>query len=116
MKAYRGSCHCEAVKFTVKSDVNSSARCDCSICRRRGSTMIVCDQYDLVVHAGQEMLTEYRFNTEVAAHYFCSRCGIYTFHKMRKIPDKYAINAGCIENIDLSALKPAFIEGAKAYS
>jgi hypothetical protein len=33
---------------------------------------------------------------------------------MRKLPDKYAINAGCIEGIDLSALRPIFIEGSKA--
>ena len=92
MKTYRGSCHCEAVQFTIKSDIARSARCDCSICRRRGSTMIVCNRDDLVVSSGQEMLTEYRFNTKVAVHYFCSRCGIYTFHKMRKLPDKYAIN------------------------
>jgi hypothetical protein len=116
MKTYRGSCHCESVQFTIKSDIARSARCDCSICRRRGSTMIVCNRDDLVVSSGLELLTEYRFNTTVAVHYFCSRCGIYTFHKMRKLPDKYAINAGCIANVDLSALTPVFIEGSKMYS
>jgi len=35
---------------------------------------------------------------------------------MRKRPDKYAINAGCLEGIDLFVLRPIFIEGAKAYS
>lgn len=78
--------------------------------------MIVCNQDDLEVDAGQEMLTECRFNTKLAVHYFCSQCGIYTFHKMRKSPEKYAINAGCIANIDLSALNPVFIEGSKTYS
>ena len=76
--------------------------------------MVRCDQNDLDIETGQERLTEYRFNTKVAIHYFCDRCGIYTFHKMRKLPDKYAINAGCIESINLSDLRPIFIEGSKA--
>lgn len=77
--------------------------------------MVVCDQAALDIQSGQELLTEYQFNTNVAVHYFCARCGIYTFHKMRKLPDKYAINAGCIDGIVLSDLRPIFIEGAKVY-
>ena len=77
--------------------------------------MITCDLNDLEIKAGRELLTEYRFNTNVAAHYFCSQCGIYTFHKMRKLPDKYAVNAGCIDALDQSALDPIMIEGSKVY-
>jgi hypothetical protein len=76
--------------------------------------MVRCDQNDLEIQTGRQMLTEYRFNTNVAAHYFCGRCGVYAFHKMRKLPDKYAVNAGCIEGIDQSALRPILIEGSKA--
>jgi hypothetical protein len=76
--------------------------------------MVRCDHSDLEIQTGQQLLTEYRFNTNVAIHYFCRRCGVYTFHKMRKLPDKYAINAGCIDGIDLSALRPILIEGSKA--
>ncbi|MEP7350902.1 MAG: GFA family protein [Sphingorhabdus sp.] len=114
MKTFRGSCHCEAVKFTIKTDPEYSVRCDCSICRRRGAIMVRCDQNDLDIQTGQQLLTKYRFNTNVAVHYFCGRCGVYTFHKMRKLPDKFAINAGCIDGIDLSALRPILIEGSKA--
>lgn len=114
MRTYRGSCHCEAVKFTIKTDLEYSVRCDCSICRRRGAIMVRCDQNDLEIQTGQEQLTEYRFNTNVAIHCFCGRCGVYTFHKMRKLPDKYAINVGCIDGIDLLALRPIVIEGSKA--
>jgi hypothetical protein len=114
MKTYRGSCHCGAVKFTIKTDLEYSVRCDCSICRRHGAIMVRCDQNDLEIQAGKGQLTEYRFNTNVAIHYFCDRCGVYTFHKMRKLPDKCAINAGCIDDINLSALRPICIEGSRA--
>lgn len=75
--------------------------------------MVRCDQTNLEILTGQTQLSEYRFNTNAAIHYFCRNCGVYTFHKMRKLPDKYAVNAGCLDEIDLSALQPTVIEGAK---
>ncbi len=114
MESYRGSCHCKGVTFTLKTDLGYSVQCDCSICRRRGSIMVRCDRNDLEIQTGRELLTEYRFNTNVAIHYFCNWCGVYVFHKMRKLPDKYGINAGCLEDIELSVLSPILIEGSKA--
>lgn len=113
LKAFDGSCHCEAVRFTVKCDPSYSAQCDCSMCKRRNSIMLRCDESDFAITAGQDALTEYRFNTGVAIHYFCSICGCYTFHRMRKLPEKYAINAGCLDSLDVAALRPIFIEGSK---
>jgi hypothetical protein len=74
--------------------------------------MVRCGQDDLEILTGRDVLTEYRFNTDVAIHYFCERCGIYTFHKMRKLPDTYAVNVGCIDAVDMSALHPVLIEGS----
>ena len=112
METYRGSCHCGSVTFTIRTDPTYSVRCDCSICRRHGAIMVRCDRNDLEIHTGRDSLVEYQFNTRVAIHYFCGECGIYTFHKMRKLPDKYGVNAGCLD--DLPALQPIFIEGSKA--
>lgn len=109
MQRYQGSCHCGGVTFTAKLALDYSARCDCSMCRRRGAIMLRCAQGDLNILSGAEMLTEYRFNTNVAVHYFCQQCGIYTFHKMRKFPDKYAVNAGCLDGFDPRSLCPILI-------
>lgn len=114
MKTYQGECHCGAVKFSILTDPNYSVRCDCSLCRRHVSVMLRCDQADLDILSGQDALSTYQFNTKVAEHYFCRHCGVYTFHKMRKLPDKYGVNAGCIEGIDLFALRPILIEGSKS--
>jgi hypothetical protein len=75
--------------------------------------MVRCDENDLEIIEGQESLTLYQFNTKVAKHFFCRHCGIYTFHKMRKLPDKYGINAGCLENVNVFDLQPALVEGSK---
>lgn len=86
------------------------------MCRRRGAIMLRCDEAELDLQSGKDLLVEYRFNTNVAVHYFCQRCGIYTFHKMRKFPDKYAVNAGCLSGVDLQSLHPILIEGATVYN
>lgn len=75
--------------------------------------MLRCAESDLVIVTGRDALSEYRFNTGVAIHYFCSICGCYTFHRMRKLPDKFAINAGCLDGLDTATLRPILIEGSK---
>jgi len=112
LKKYTGSCHCGAVRFTIMSDISQSAVCDCSLCRRRGSVMVRCHYEHLSILQGQDALTVYSFNTMIAKHYFCKVCGVYTFHKMRKLPDLYAVNAGCLEDVNLFALQPEFIQGS----
>ncbi len=41
-----------------------------------------------------------QFNTRVARHYFCGRCGIYTHHQRRSFPEQYGYNVGCLEGIN----------------
>ena len=74
--------------------------------------MVRCDENDLEIIEGEESLTLYQFNTKEAKHYFCKYCGIYTFHKMRKYPDKYGINAGCLEGVNVFNLQPILVEGS----
>jgi hypothetical protein len=40
-----------------------------------------------------------RFNTGVAQHYFCSRCGIYTHHRRRSNPNQYGVNTACLKGV-----------------
>ena len=52
---------------------------------------------NLIIVKGEEYLTEYRFNTNTAKHYFCSKCGIYTHHQRRSNPNEYGFNTGCVD-------------------
>lgn len=100
---YTGSCHCGAVRFAFRSPkIEAGLRCDCSICQRKGAAMTVfaIDPGQIDIHAEPGALGEYQFNTGVAKHYFCTRCGIYTFHQTRKVPGWYRANLGCIEGIE----------------
>ena len=93
-----GACHCGTVQFRVKlSDgLRSARRCTCSYCSMRGAVAVSAAAGDLEIVAGQDSLATYRFNTGVATHHFCIRCGIYTHHGRRSIPDQLGINVACL--------------------
>lgn len=96
-----GACHCGTVVFHVKlsEGLHSARRCDCSFCRMRGAVAVSARVEDLDVVRGQEALTRYQFNTQVAEHYFCSVCGIYTHHRRRSNPNEFGVNVACLTGI-----------------
>ena len=100
---HRGGCHCGAVRYSFQGPrIDGGLRCNCSICRRKGAAMTVfaIDPARIDIEADAGALAEYRFGSCVAVHYFCARCGIYTFHQTRRKPGWYRANLGCIEGVD----------------
>lgn len=62
--------------------------------------------------AGATSLKCYRFGDRVVNHYFCSNCGIYTFHDADISLVGYRINLGCVEGLDIQSLPLRDIDGA----
>lgn len=98
---YQAACHCGAVRFTVllTDGLRTARRCNCSYCSMRGAVAVSANLDDIQVLQGEDVLTLYQFNTGEAKHYFCSRCGIYTFHQRRSSPHQYGVNVACIEGM-----------------
>jgi len=95
---HRGSCHCGAVAFEV--DAPASVRVsdyNCSICRMSGYLHLIVPQARFRLLRGVDSLTEYRFNTGVARHLFCTRCGVKSFYVPRSNPDGFSVNLRCID-------------------
>ncbi len=92
-------CHCGAVVVNVElvDGFKTIRRCNCSFCRMRGAVVVSASGIEVI--KGKETLTEYRFNTREVAHYFCSVCGIYTFHQSRSNPEQYGVNVACIAGV-----------------
>ncbi len=105
---HRASCHCGGVvlELDLAGGIVDARRCNCSMCRRKGAIMGAVPLDGLRVIEGEALLSVYRFNTRVAEHYFCSRCGIYTHHRRRSKPDQYGFNLGCLDGVD-----PYLVEG-----
>ncbi|MEP0203033.1 MAG: GFA family protein [Halioglobus sp.] len=95
---YSGSCHCEAVTFTVEAPESVEVEnCNCSICRKSGFLHLIVPKADFKLLTGADELVQYTFNTGVAKHYFCSICGIKPFYVPRSNPDGIDVNLNCLD-------------------
>lgn len=95
-------CHCKKVKITLNlpNGLLKPRRCDCSICKRKGTIVASVKLKDLTIINGKDNLRLYQFNTKTAKHFFCDTCGIYTHHQRRSSPDEYGFNIGCLEGVN----------------
>jgi len=112
MTLYEGSCHCRAVRFRLDADIVELTTCDCSICVKRNAVMTKVPDDGLTILAGEEVLSLYEWNTRRAKHYFCSRCGIYVFHRKRAAPDHFGVNIFCLDGFDVASVPVRATEGA----
>ena len=111
---YQGSCHCGAVRFSFEGEkIERGLRCNCSICLRKGAVMtseaVPPERFSYEAEEGA--LGLYQFGAKTAQHYFCKRCGIYTFHGTARKPGHYRVNLGCIEGMDPMALEWDLFDG-----
>jgi len=115
MPDYQGSCHCGSLRFSFSGpDIDRGLRCNCSICRRKGASMTTytIDAAQMHIEDNDNTLSLYQFGSNVAKHYFCSRCGIYTFHETLRKPGAFRVNLGCLEGIDPLELPFDVFDGA----
>ena len=95
---HRGGCHCGRVRFEVDAPARVVALdCNCSICRMTGFLHLIVPAARFRLVAGAEDLSEYRFNTGTARHFFCRHCGVKPFYVPRSHPDGYDVNVRCLD-------------------
>jgi hypothetical protein len=105
MTVWHGGCHCGAVRFTVEVDPPVTVqRCNCSICSRTGFVHLIVPAARFTLEQGAALLTEYRFNTGVAKHRFCSRCGVKSFYVPRSNPDGFSVNVNCLDEVPAGSM------------
>ena len=68
---------------------------------------------DFKLIKGLNKLQIYQFHTNVAKHYFCSVCGIYTHHNPRSNPLMTGFNIGCIDSVDTLKIKDFSLNDGK---
>ena len=97
---YNVSCHCGKVKLLIETDLKIVKQCNCSICKRKNAKMNILPKEAIISISGEENLSTYQFGTNIAKHYFCKNCGIYTHHQRKSDPNGIGVNIGCIDDID----------------
>ena len=99
MTVYSGGCHCAAVRFEADLDDTSAAlECNCSVCEMCGFQHLIAPKNRFRLITGQDSLTEYRFNSGQAQHFFCKVCGIKPFYIPRSNPDGVSVNLRCLDD------------------
>jgi hypothetical protein len=110
---YRGGCHCGKIAFEVEGELSQVIECNCSICTKRGYLLWFVARDKLKLAAPESELATYTFNTGRISHCFCLVCGCAPFglgsDKMGAA--KAAINARCLDGIDLSAFPRVPFDG-----
>ncbi len=110
---YKGSCHCGDIAFEVEGEIEQVYDCNCSICSRMGSLHWFLPRDRMRLLTPESNLATYTFNTHTIKHRFCPKCGIHPYGEGAD-PNgnaKVAINARCLEGLDLDSLKVEKIDG-----
>ena len=99
------TCHCGEIQAEIKvsGNLEKVLRCNCSICKRKGSIMAMVKNEDFKIVRGKEKLNLYQFHSKIAKHFFCSICGIYTHHRRRR-DDGFGVNTGCLDRFSIDDL------------
>jgi hypothetical protein len=133
---YAGSCHCGAVKFTVRLDLNQPApgrktvlsKCNCRICHKTGILGVRASPEGSLELSPESAsaLTEYTCGQGRIHHFFCSKCGVriynngsYEFQgKEFKIEtinvlavDGKKKDDGTVEEVDWRKIKVGYADG-----
>jgi len=88
------------VRFRVTSDLARVVDCNCSICTKKGFLHLIVEPSQFELLQGTDALTTYTFNTGVARHMFCAKCGVKSFYRPRSNPDGWSVNARCLDGTD----------------
>jgi len=112
-RTYIGGCQCGAVRYEATLELGEVIACNCSRCGRLGSLLAFLPKSNFKLVSGEGAMTEYQFNRHNIHHLFCSTCGIQSFARGKR-PDgteMIAINARCVDDIDLDRLTVKKIDG-----
>lgn len=110
---YTGSCQCGAVTYEVDVDLDHSITCNCSRCRRVGSVLAFAPRDKFTLRSGEDALSEYRFNSKILQHLFCTTCGVQSFSFGEKDGQQMvAVNTNTLDGVDARALHSTAVDGA----
>ncbi len=107
-----GACHCGAVRWEADFPDDIVAEdCNCSMCERTGFLHVIVPASKFRLLAGKDQLTEYTFNTGVAKHLFCRRCGVKSFYVPRSNPDGFSLNLRCMDRAQFRSVAIRSFDG-----
>ena len=113
VKKHNGGCHCGRVRYEIEADVTQAIDCNCSICSKRGSLHWFLPKEKFRLLSPEDGFSTYTFNKHRIKHRFCPKCGCSPFGEGLAPSGKYmvAINARCLDEVDLSGVERGHFDG-----
>ena len=109
---HHGRCHCGSIKFYVRAPRElSGVRCNCSICQMSGFIHLLVTGDKLRIERGEEFLTTYQFNKNIARHTFCRLCGVKPFYRPRSNPSGFSVNIRCLDRSTIARVRITEFDG-----
>ena len=109
-KTWRGTCHCQAVRFEADFDLAAGTfRCNCSICFKSRAWLAAVPASGFRLVSGEQNLRDYLFGKKRIRHFFCTQCGVRPFSRGvdAKGGENYAIRVNCLDGADPKELADA---------
>jgi len=112
MTTHKGGCHCGRVEFEVDAPADIIATvCNCSVCSMTGFVHLIVGRNDFRLVRGEDAISTYTFNTDVAQHYFCRYCGVKSYYVPRSHPDGISVNVNCLQPGTIASLATEPFDG-----
>ena len=112
MTTHIGGCHCGAVRFEIEAPAKIEAtQCNCSICSMCGFLHLFVTRNNFRLLTDEDAIETYTFNSGIAQHYFCRRCGVKSFYVPRSHPDGYSINVNCLQPETIESIEVTPFDG-----
>ncbi len=110
---HQGSCHCGQVTFEAEGRLEKVMACNCSICTKRGALHWFVPRESFRLLSPEDGMGTYTFNRRGIQHRFCPTCGCAPFSEGIAPSGSYmvAINARCLDDVDLSTLEVGHFDG-----
>ena len=107
-----GNCHCKQIQFKAIGTENIEVlNCSCSICSMTNYKHYIISKEQFTLLKGRNFLSTYKFNTNVAKHLFCKKCGIKSFYIPRSHPNSISVNLNCINSNTIKNIKIINFDG-----
>ena len=110
---YKGSCHCGQIAFEAEGELEKVMECNCSICSKRGSLHWFVPRENFRLLTSEDDMGTYTFGERTIEHHFCPNCGCAPYGEGQAPSGKQtvAVNARCLDGVDLSTVEIGHFDG-----
>ena len=109
---HEGGCHCGKVQWQIQASAPLQTHtCNCSICDINHYQHLIVPKQRFQLLSDTDTLSEYRFGSGQAKHYFCKACGVKSFYVPRSNPDGVSVHARCLNPASVLSITDTPFDG-----